>query len=301
MRDAKMKIGTSVLNPAAGRTLFAKGKDYPAGTLVGKYTGDLSLDPEVDHGGSKYVVGLSRDVTVDAARTNTAPTRMINDPRGTGLRPNTRFVINNADRTVKVVTTCLVRMPDGQEFLLSYGPGYWRQIKSLEVKAKKAAAVKAAAKAAKLAKRKARAAKKAAVASAAEVKQLFSERDPLTHAQAMASKDAERWKEAERADQKSLEDMKGYRFVTLVPADAKLLDSKPVYKRKRDSNGVVVRFKNRLVVRGFLQRQGLDFDQTFSPTLGYSTLRVCLAKAAVEDLELNIMDVETAFTCSSRP
>ena len=289
-----LRVKQSVLNPPAGKTLFAAGKDFPTDTLVSKYTGDISMDPDVDHGGSKYVVGLSRDVTVDAARTNTAAGRMINDPKGTGLRPNTRFVIDNRNRTVKILTTRPVA--DGQEFLLSYGPSYWRQIKSQEVKAKKAAAAKAAAKEAQAAKRKARAVKKAVpVVSAADLQQLFGERDPLTHAQAMASPDAERWKQAEQAEQKSLEDMKVYHFVTEVPADAKLLDTKPVYKRKRDSNGIVVRFKNRLVARGFTQRPGIDFDATFAPTLSYPTLRTMLAKAAVEDREVRVMDVETAF------
>ena len=120
------------------------------------------------------------------------------------------------------------------------------------------------------------------------------ERDPITHAQAMASADADRWREAERAEQKSLEDMKVYRFVTQVPADAKLLDSKPVYKRKRDTNGVVVRFKNRLVARGFLQRAAIDFDSTFAPTLNYQSIRVMLAIAAVHDLELKTMDERIA-------
>ena len=65
----------------AGKGLFAE-KDYARGEEIAKYTGDESNDPEVDHGGSNYVVGLSREVSIDAARTNTAPGRMINDTRG---------------------------------------------------------------------------------------------------------------------------------------------------------------------------------------------------------------------------
>jgi hypothetical protein len=285
-KEANLRIKKSVLIPAAGKGLMAAGKDFKSKARVADYTGDLSLDPDVDHGGSKYVVSLSNsgDVTLDAARSNTAPGRMINDPRGTGLRPNTTFVIDNRRKKVRIETTRPVK--DQEEFLLSYGRKYWSRIN--EIKAEQAAKKKV--------KRKVkRARRKAAVASAAELQQLFAERDPITHAQAMASADAERWREAERAEQKSLEDMKVYRFVTQVPADAKLLDSKPVYKRKRDNNGVVVRFKNRLVVRGFLQRAAIDFDSTFAPTLSYSTIRVMLAIAAVRDLELKTMDVETAF------
>ena len=284
-RDCNLRIKKSSIEQA-GKGLWSGSKPVATKQLVTRYTGDISMDPDVDHGGSKYVVGLSDRCTIDAARTDTAPGRMINDPKGSGNRPNTRFAIDNRTRTVKIYATRPV--PPKSEFFLPYGPAYWKRINELE--AEKAERHKKKRKQKRAIKKHVKAA-----ASAAALQQLFGERDPLTHEQAMASADAERWKEAERAEQKSLEDMKVYRFVDRVPADAKLLDSKPVYKRKRDSDGNVVRFKNRMVVRGFLQRASIDYDSTFAPTLSYITIRVMLAKVAVEDLELKTMDVETAF------
>jgi hypothetical protein len=284
-RDCNVRIKKSGILDA-GKGLWSGPKPFATKQLVARYTGDISMDPDADHGGSKYVVGLSDRCTVDAARTDTAPGRMINDPKGSGNRANTRFAIDNRNRTVKIYATRPV--PANTEFFLPYGPAYWKRIN--EIEAEKAARHKKKRKQKRAVKKHAKAA-----ASAAALQQLFGERDPLTHAQAMASADAERWREAERAEQKSLEDMKVYRFVNKVPADAKLLDSKPVYKRKRDSDGNVVRFKNRMVVRGFLQRESIDYDATFAPTLSYVTIRLMLAKVAVEDLELKTMDVETAF------
>ncbi|CAI7861110.1 unnamed protein product [Closterium sp. NIES-54] len=54
-------------------------------------------------------------------------------------------------------------------------------------------------------------------------------------------------------------------------------------------------FKARYVARGFSQRQGVDFFQTFSPTPKMTTLRVLLHAAAQRDYELHSLDFSTAF------
>ncbi|CAI7871482.1 unnamed protein product [Closterium sp. NIES-53] len=54
-------------------------------------------------------------------------------------------------------------------------------------------------------------------------------------------------------------------------------------------------FKARYVARGFSQRQGVDYFQTFSPTLKMTTLRVLLHVAAQRDYELHSLDFSTAF------
>ncbi|CAI7769759.1 unnamed protein product [Closterium sp. NIES-53] len=54
-------------------------------------------------------------------------------------------------------------------------------------------------------------------------------------------------------------------------------------------------FKARYVARGFRQRQGIDFFQTFSPTPKMTTLRVLLHVAAHRDYELHSLDFSTAF------
>ena len=56
---------------------------------------------------------------------------------------------------------------------------------------------------------------------------------------------------------------------TLVepPKDRQIIGSKWVLRIKRDSNGNPIRFKARVVARGFSQVPGIDFQDTFSPTL----------------------------------
>jgi hypothetical protein len=68
-----------------------------------------------------------------------------------------------------------------------------------------------------------------------------------------------------------------------------------IFKVKRDDSGNLVRFKARLVVRGFEQVEGLDFDKVFSPVVRQNSLRLLLSLATVEDLEIQQLDAKTAF------
>ncbi|CAI7804316.1 unnamed protein product [Closterium sp. NIES-54] len=59
-------------------------------------------------------------------------------------------------------------------------------------------------------------------------------------------------------------------------------------------------FKARYIARGFSQRQGVDFFQTFSPTPKMTTLQVLLHVAAQRDYELHSLDSSTAFLQGSQ-
>ncbi|CAI7777831.1 unnamed protein product [Closterium sp. NIES-54] len=67
-----------------------------------------------------------------------------------------------------------------------------------------------------------------------------------------------------------------------------------IFRVKRPPGSPPV-FKVRYVARGFSQRQGVDYFQTFSPTLKMTTLRVLLHVAAQRDYELHSLDFSTAF------
>ena len=64
---------------------------------------------------------------------------------------------------------------------------------------------------------------------------------------------------------------------------------------KANADGAVERHKARLVAKGFAQREGVDFQEVFAPVSKYPTVRALLAKAAAEDLEIQQMDIKTAF------
>lgn len=57
----------------------------------------------------------------------------------------------------------------------------------------------------------------------------------------------------------------------------------------------VSRFKARLVVRGFTKREGIDFNEIFSPVVKHCFIRLLLSIVAQNDLILQQLDVKTAF------
>jgi len=79
-----------------------------------------------------------------------------------------------------------------------------------------------------------------------------------------------------------------------VPSGVKPISSKWVFKTKQLSGGGI-RYKARLVIRGYEQIAGVDFDETFAPLAKLSSLQMLLALAAIQDWEIDQMDVVTAF------
>lgn len=78
------------------------------------------------------------------------------------------------------------------------------------------------------------------------------------------------------------------------PKEGTVVKNKWVFKKKYNGDGQV-RYRARLVAKGFTQKKGQDFDETFSPVLRYSTLRLLLALSVKLDLDMNHLDVPTAF------
>lgn len=66
-------------------------------------------------------------------------------------------------------------------------------------------------------------------------------------------------------------------------------------RKKIDSKGNIERFKERLDAKGFTQREGIDYVETFSPVSSKDAFRVIMALVAHYNLELHQMDVRTAF------
>lgn len=108
-----------------------------------------------------------------------------------------------------------------------------------------------------------------------------------------ASQDTE-WVRAMEEEIAALEQNQTWELVP-KPRDVKPISYKWVYKIKTRPNGSIERYKARLVARGFSQQYGLDNDETFSPVVKITTVRVLLALAASKDWKLWQMDVKNAF------
>ena len=118
--------------------------------------------------------------------------------------------------------------------------------------------------------------------------------EPTSYDEAMKSEDAREWNKATSKEYQSLIDNQTWKKCK-IPDGRKAIGCKWVYKVKINKDGGVERYKARLVAKGYSQKEGIDYNETFAPVLKYKSLRILLAIAAIKDLEVKQMDVETAF------
>jgi hypothetical protein len=75
----------------------------------------------------------------------------------------------------------------------------------------------------------------------------------------------------------------------------KVLGSKRVFKVKRDQDGHIIKFKARYVVKGYMQRFGIDYTDTYANVADIDTIWLLLAMACFYDWECDTVDIVTAF------
>nr|GEX42638.1 copia protein [Tanacetum cinerariifolium] len=85
--------------------------------------------------------------------------------------------------------------------------------------------------------------------------------------------------------------------VELVPSSdgIKPLTLKWLFKKKHDEENTVIRNKTRLVVRGYRQEEGINFEESFAPVARIEAIRIFLAYAVHKGFTVYQMDVKTAF------
>ena len=104
----------------------------------------------------------------------------------------------------------------------------------------------------------------------------------------------EEWRRAIQSELESMDKNHAWDMVK-PPSGVNIVDSKWIFAIKRDANNEIVRFKARLVARGFSQAYGVDFWDTFAPVAKLTTYRLIFALATLEQWELHGVDITTAF------
>ena len=79
------------------------------------------------------------------------------------------------------------------------------------------------------------------------------------------------------------------------PERKSVVTSKWIYKIKHAADGSIEKYKARFVARGFSQKEGIGYEETFTPVARYTSIRAIMALAAKLGWKLHQMDVKTAF------
>jgi hypothetical protein len=136
-----------------------------------------------------------------------------------------------------------------------------------------------------------------AIVAVASTSGSISDRTPNTLAEAMSGPDAEKWQAARQKEYDSCIALKVWEEIdrASLPEKTNILPLKEVYKIKVEETGEIAQFKARFTPKGFRQKEGVDYGETFARTAMYKTERMALSLAAAWDYELVQFDVPTAF------
>ncbi|GKA43348.1 zinc finger, CCHC-type containing protein, partial [Tanacetum coccineum] len=120
------------------------------------------------------------------------------------------------------------------------------------------------------------------------------EENSRTYNEAMQSRDATFWKEA--IDNKIGSMMENNTWVLSdLPPGCRPLGCKWIFKRKMKVDGTIDKFKARLVIQGFRQKERIDYIDTYALVARITTIRFLLALVAIHNLVIHQMDVKRAF------
>ena len=118
--------------------------------------------------------------------------------------------------------------------------------------------------------------------------------EPNNYWQAVKGPGGSFWKDAADKEYDSLVSNNTWELVT-PPPGAPIIGSMWRFKVKRGELGQILKYKARMCARGDQQAMGIDYNETFAPTVRYFTIRALLALACSYDLEVDQFDVITAF------
>ncbi|PPJ52893.1 hypothetical protein CBER1_11827 [Cercospora berteroae] len=117
---------------------------------------------------------------------------------------------------------------------------------------------------------------------------------PQTYAEALKLPQAAEWKDAAYAEFESLTKNGTWRLVR-KPETATVVKGRWVFTIKRTADGEIARYKARWVARGFTQRHGVDYDDTYAAVTKPSTVRMLFSLVCHYDLPCKQFDLLTAF------
>jgi hypothetical protein len=120
---------------------------------------------------------------------------------------------------------------------------------------------------------------------------LFAGSDPIKFEDAVKE---DKWRRAMDTEIHAINKNNTWELVDL-PRGQKTIGVKWVYKTKLNENGEIDKHKARLVVKGYKQQHGIDYDEVFAPVVRHDTIRLVISLAAQHTWPIFQMDVKSAF------
>ncbi|MGH0052594.1 MAG: reverse transcriptase domain-containing protein, partial [Sphaerochaetaceae bacterium] len=112
--------------------------------------------------------------------------------------------------------------------------------------------------------------------------------------EALGSPDSEKWRSSMAEELDDLWKTGAFRQ-RKAPKGIVPIKTRFVFKVKRAADGSIERYKARLVAKGYVQRCGRDFFESFSPVVGFDTMRIVFAISAMERWNLKTLDFKQAY------
>ncbi|KAG6462003.1 hypothetical protein O3G_MSEX012991 [Manduca sexta] len=122
----------------------------------------------------------------------------------------------------------------------------------------------------------------------------FDDANGLSLEEALQGAEKENWLLAVKEELQSFEDSNAWELVDKPKKGETVVKCKWVLRKKLDNDNNI-RYRARLVAKGYMQKQNVDYVETFSPVVRHSTLRLLFALSVKLGLEVMHLDVTTAF------
>jgi len=124
---------------------------------------------------------------------------------------------------------------------------------------------------------------------------VIEEAIPSTYRKAEICSEFKMWKDPVMEEMSSLHKTDTWKLSELFKG-MKVIGYKWVFTKKHGSlNGDTVRYKGVSVTKGYAQREGINYNEAFSPVVKYSSIRILLALVAQYEFELDQLDMKIAF------
>ncbi|GKB70715.1 retrovirus-related pol polyprotein from transposon TNT 1-94, partial [Tanacetum coccineum] len=125
-------------------------------------------------------------------------------------------------------------------------------------------------------------------------KSFMVENEPKSYREAVTSSEGHQWKEAIKSIIDSILQNHTWELVDLPPG-YKPIRYKWIFKMTMKADETIDKYKARLVIKGYRQREGLDYFDTYSLVTRITSIRMVLAITTLRNLEVHQMDVKKAF------